>query len=198
MRSRMLGVCLLTVTTAPLAAQTSPTLERLAFLSGCWQGAFTGRDGAGTIEERYTPPSSNVMLGTTRYTLAGRTAGHAFSLIRRDSAGITLIPYPDGERSSHVFRLRLAGDTAWFEAPAAGYPRRIGYRRAVDGSLVARTDSGAADAGPREWRMAAVACNPPLTTAAAPLDTREPTTGPVAPDRSGRVLLYVTQTLNGF
>jgi len=196
MRSRMLGICLLATTAAPLAAQTSPSLERLAFMSGCWAGPYTSQRGTGTIEERYTRPSANTVLGTTRYDVGGRTTDYEFNLIRLDSTGIALIPFPNGERSPHAFRLRLAGDTAYFEAPEHDYPKRVSYRRAADGSLVARIDSGAADADPREWRMSPVACNPPLTVAGAPVGGSEPMAA-AGPDRSGRVMLYFTQTLNG-
>lgn len=55
----------------PLGAQVSdtlsaPTLHDLAFMTGHWNGAFQGRNGEGVIEEQYTSPSDNVMLGTTR------------------------------------------------------------------------------------------------------------------------------------
>jgi hypothetical protein len=193
MRSRLLGACLFAAAATPLAAQTSPSLDRLAFMSGCWQGPYTSRRGTGTIEERYTPPSANVILGTTRYTVAGRTTDYEFNLIQLDSTGIALIPFPNGERSPHPFRLRLAGDTAFFEAPEHDYPKRVSYRRGADGSLVARIDSGAADTNPGEWRMSSVACTPGI--AAPPFAAGTP--GPVAPDRSGQGRLYIWETLNG-
>ncbi len=49
---------------APASAQHTD-LSGLSFLTGCWAGPFAG--GAGTMEEFYTSPSSNLMLGTTRY-----------------------------------------------------------------------------------------------------------------------------------
>ncbi|HEU4524290.1 MAG TPA: DUF6265 family protein, partial [Gemmatimonadales bacterium] len=48
---------------APAPAQgTSPTLADLAFMAGCWRGP--SGDGV-TIEEYYTAPSENLMLGVS-------------------------------------------------------------------------------------------------------------------------------------
>lgn len=193
MRSRLLCAGFVVVAVSPLAAQSSPSLERLAFLSGCWQGPFNGPLGAGTVEERFTSPSANIMLGTKRYLVAGRTTEYEFSLIERDSLGVALIPFPNGERAPQPLRLRLAGDTASFEGPERDGPKRVRYYRAADGALVRRMDSGAADPTPREWRMTPVTCAPGI--AAPSVAAQMP--GAAGPDRSGRVMLYFTETLNG-
>src|SRR5687768_7341356 len=41
-----------------------PTLADLGFLAGCWRGAS---DGGAVIDEYYTPPSENLILGMSRY-----------------------------------------------------------------------------------------------------------------------------------
>ncbi len=141
------------------AEPANPTLEDLAFLRGCWEGSFEGRRGTGTIEEYYTSPSSNVILGTTRYIHEGRTVQFEFSLILADSTGILLRPYPGGKASPDDFRLTsMDGWRAVFESPEHDYPKRIIYWTEADGTRVARIDGGSDDPGGSEWRMRAVPC----------------------------------------
>jgi len=180
----------------PAAAQVPQVpLERLAFMAGCWSGATTTRAGAGTVEERWTPPSSNAMQGMSRTLVGGRTVEFEFMLVTAESSGVILNPYPDGVPSPDGFRLtQVSGDTAIFEAPRHDYPKRIIYRRTPAG-LLARIDGGPDDPRPMEWPMTPAVCAPPTGDLAG-----APGAGPAAggrPERNGRVLLYVTQTLNG-
>ncbi len=144
---------------APWAQSASPTLDDLAFMRGCWEGSFESRRGAGTIEEFYTSPSANIILGTTRYIRDGRTVQFEFSLILADSSGILLRPYPGGRASADDFRLtELKGGRAVFESPEHDYPKRIIYWTEVDRTRVARIDGGTDDPGGSVWRMRAVPC----------------------------------------
>jgi len=134
-------------------------LEDLRFMSGCWRGTFSSERGPGTIEEHYTDPASNLMLGTTRYIVGGEVTEFEFSTIRRDARGVWLTPYPGGVPSRDAFRLTSAGQArAVFEAPEHDYPKRIVYRRDPDGTLTARIDAGAEDREGREWRMTPASC----------------------------------------
>ncbi len=197
MRRFILPLALLLAPAAPAAAQLpQATLDKLAFMAGCWSGPVQMRGGTGTLEERWTPPSANAMQGMSRWLRDGRTVDFEFTLVTADSAGIVMTPFPRGTRSAHGFRLtRLGNDTAMFEAPEHDYPKRIVYARSADG-LTARIDGGADDTNPRIWPMTSAACAGPE----APLVAVPP--GPAAPvppplKRDGRVLLYVSQTLNG-
>ena len=179
------------------AQEPDPTLNRLAFMAGCWSGPVVMRAGTGTLEERWTPPSTNTMQGMSRTLQDDRTVDFEFMLVTADSTGAVLTPYPRGVASPDGFRLtRLAGDTAVFEAPQHDYPKRIIYARSAAG-LTARIDGGAEDASPRVWTMTPAAC---VTGPNAPTMATAQGPGPQAPrgpERNGRVLLYVTQTLNG-
>jgi len=140
-------------------SRSSPDLTDLAFLSGCWEGNFQSRQSSGTIEEFYTTPSQNVMLGTTRYILDGRTVQYEFTAILQDSSGIFLRPYPGGTRSPHDFHLtQIEGQRAVFENPEHDYPKRILYWSTGEGSRVARIDAGADDPEGMEWKMRAAPC----------------------------------------
>lgn len=149
---------------APAAAQTADgesgapghTLEDVAFMAGCWRGEF---EGGGVIEERYTPPEGGLMLGTTRFFRGGRAVQFEFALLRADSSGVVLTPYPGGRRSEDSFRLTEAGPgRAVFEAPEHDFPKRIMYSEGPDGSHTARIDGGEGDPRIQEWVMLPVAC----------------------------------------
>lgn len=146
-------------TGSPSAQSMNPPLADLSFMRGCWEGSFESRRGTGTIEEYYTRPSANIILGTTRYIVDGRTVQFEFSLIAADSLGILLRPYPGGNASPDDFRLTsLDGGRAVFESPEHDYPKRIIYWTEADGTRVARIDGGPDDPGGREWRMRPVPC----------------------------------------
>jgi hypothetical protein len=126
-------------------------------MSGCWEGSFQSRQRSGTIEEFYTTPSQNVMLGTTRYIIDGRAVQYEFTAILQDS--ILLRPYPGGKRSPDDFRLtQIEGQRAVFESPEHDYPKRILYWSTEEGSRVARIDAGADDPEGTEWRMRSAPC----------------------------------------
>lgn len=181
---------------APLAAQTPPSgadLSRLAFMSGCWTAATDGPGGAALVEQRYTSPSENVMLGTTRFlTAAGRTVYFQFVLVRSDSSGTWMTNYPNGRAGERPFQLtRTNGDTAMFEAPENRFPKRIAYYRDAAGALVSRLDGGPSDTMPESWRMRPVLC----ATAPGALAAGVP--APRDPPGSGATELIVFETLHG-
>ena len=152
-------VVVLTLQPAAAAAQTAHTLETLSFMAGCWRGEF---DNGAVLEEFYTTPSDNLMLGTSRFLRGGRAVQFEFSRITADSMGIVLLPFPGGRPSEHGFRLTtLAAQSALFEAPDHDFPKRIRYARAPDGSLTARIDGGDGDARVQEWRMRPARCRSP-------------------------------------
>ena len=149
-------LCLCVGAPTPASAQHTD-LTGLSFLTGCWAGPFAG--GAGTMEEFYTSPSSNLMLGTTRYLREGQAVQFEFTKIELRDGEIVLTPFPGGVPSPDEFRLtHLAPTEAVFEAPEHDYPKRIVYRTEPDGTRVAQIDAGADDAEPRVWRLEAVPC----------------------------------------
>jgi len=159
LRSLVLLLVVRVALTGDLSGQAGPaTLESLSFMSGCWQGVS---DGNSTIEETYTRPSSNVMLGTTRYLREGRTTMFEFTLISRDSAGVSMLPYPRGRPSEHAFKLTsVEGGRAVFEAPEHDFPKRIIYRRVGPDELTARIDGGEQSSQSAEWRLTRASCPP--------------------------------------
>jgi hypothetical protein len=135
--------------------EAPPTLTGLAFMAGCWRGE--SGDGV-TIEEYYTAPTENLILGLTRYTRRGRVTSYEFSTIAREDTAIILTPRPAGQEPAPFRLTRFESQSAVWENPAHDYPTLIAYRRSGD-SLVARIE-GPGREGKRsfEWRMGRASC----------------------------------------
>jgi hypothetical protein len=143
---------------AGAAADGAPgrTLAGLEFMAGCWRSGEAAR----YVEEVYTRPTANLMLGVSLTVRDGRAVEH--ELIRVEASGdrVLMTPYPGGVASEHPFALTTLrpGEEAIFEAPEHDYPKRILYRRNPDGTRTARIDGGPQDGEGMEWRFAAAPC----------------------------------------
>ncbi|MEZ4703345.1 MAG: DUF6265 family protein [Rhodothermales bacterium] len=136
LRYALLGAILITTS---IRAQPAPTLANLAFIAGHWQGEPEGA----FIEEIWSAPNGNTMMGSFRYVQEGEavffelmtidTIDPVPSLrIKHFSAG--LIAWEDKEEV-HVFPLvRVENREAVFEAPDGR--KRLIYRRDTDDDLL--------------------------------------------------------------
>ena len=149
----VLGLLLASVT---VHAQARSPLHDLAFMSGCW----TGPDANGTtIEEHYTTPSNNLILGTTRYLRDGLTRSFEFTMIGNVAGGSHLIPHPGGKASVTFTEKERAANRVVWENLAHDFPQRIIYQRVSADSLVARIESADGARG-SSWRMGRAECAP--------------------------------------
>jgi hypothetical protein len=155
-------LCLLAGMSLRATPGPAPTLADLAFMAGCWRGPSP--DGA-TIEEYYTPPTDNLMLGLSRYTRENRVTGYEFSTIAREGAGIVLTPRPSGQKPVPFRLTRIDSAGAVWENPAHDFPTLIAYRRGGGDTLIARIE-GPGGEGKRsiEWRMGRAACGGPAVS----------------------------------
>jgi hypothetical protein len=137
-----------------LAARSS--LADLGFMAGCWRG--TTRSGT-TIEEFYTPPSSNLIIGATRYVRDGRVVDFEFTRIDQTDSGAVITPHPKGVRSVSFAPKVIERNRAVWENPTHDFPQRILYTRVADDTLVARIE-GRTPSEDRalEWRMTRATC----------------------------------------
>jgi hypothetical protein len=143
---------LLLVLTTPGEGQT---LDDLAFLSGCWVGPLSR---GGVIEEFYSAPTDNQIVGTTRYIRDGQTVMFEFSSITHDSTGIVLWPYPRGHKSDGFRLTAIDGHGAVFEAPEHDFPKRISYIIESPDVRIALIDDGTDSGKSTEWRLTRVSC----------------------------------------
>jgi hypothetical protein len=133
-----------------------PSLEALRFMTGCWRGPA----GGGVIlEEYYTAPAANLMLGVSRYLRDGKVTDYEFTSIEQRDSDLVITPRPK-DQSPASFRLRRLGDkeVVWAN-PEHDFPQVISYRRVAPDSLVARIE-GPGPQGTRamEWRLVRAEC----------------------------------------
>jgi Domain of unknown function (DUF6265) len=155
-----LTAVLLSVTGA-LAVQSSeaprPSLKELGFMAGCWRGASGG---GAIIDEYYTPPTENLMLGVSRYTKGGRVTTYEFTTISvQGDSDLVLTPRPEGQPPADFHLAKLESGAAVWSNPKHDFPQTISYRKLGNDSLLARIE-GPGPQGPRssEWKMGRVAC----------------------------------------
>lgn len=127
-----------------VAAQTKTTLADLAFISGNWEMVGPKQ----RVEERWTPPATNAMLGLSRTLREGRMAEFEYLRIVERADGIFYIAQPGGRPATEFKLTKFDGSAAVFENPQHDFPKRIIYRKNADGSLTASIDAGEGTKGP--------------------------------------------------
>jgi hypothetical protein len=121
-----------------LAAEGRPTVAELAWIGGAWRATAP----RATVEERWTPPAANAMLGLSRTLQDGRMTAFEFLRIVEREDGIFYVAQPGGRPPTEFKLTAYDGRVALFENPQHDYPRRIAYRRNDDGTLGATIDAG--------------------------------------------------------
>jgi hypothetical protein len=134
------------------------TLHDLSWLAGSWQ--FTS--GARCVEEYWTLPSNNMLVGTSRTIEGGRTVAFEFIRIEARGDGIFYVAQPGG-RPPVDFKLSSenAAELVFVNPGHADHLKRIVYRREGDAGLAARiegADNGRAFAVDYPYRRAATGC----------------------------------------
>ena len=138
-------VGLLLISAADIEAQTvnstsTPKLSDLSWLAGDWQSA----GGRSQTEEHWTQAAGGSMMGLSRTIAGGRTYEFEYLRIEERAEGIYYVAHPKARCPGTDFKLtRLTATEAVFENPAHDFPKRIIYRKAGDGSLVATVDGDA-------------------------------------------------------
>jgi hypothetical protein len=147
---------LLAAPTPVPSREAPPTLADLGFMTGCWRGP--SGDGT-TIEEYYTAPTDNLILGVARYTKGTRVTDYEFSTIAREGSEIVLTPRPSGQKPVPFRLTRLDSTGAVWENPAHDFPTLIAYRPGSGDSLIARIEGpGREGKQSMEWRMGPASC----------------------------------------
>ncbi len=134
-----------------------PSLADLGFMAGCWRGAS---EGGAVIDEYYTPPSENLILGVSRYTKGGRVTSYEFATIAAEGdSDLVLTPRPVGQSPADFNLTKLQPGMAVWSNPRHDFPQMISYRRLGTDSLAARIEGpGPNGTQSSEWKMGKVAC----------------------------------------
>jgi len=143
------------VTFALLTLLQAPDPAALSWLAGCWQR----QSGTRLVEEVWTAPAGDGMLGLSRTIDNGRTIDHEFLQIRVDSERLVYVARPARQPEAAFGAASIGPREAVFENPAHDFPQRIIYRLREDGSLLARIE-GLEKGRPRaaDFPLRRVAC----------------------------------------
>jgi hypothetical protein len=120
-----------------LAIALALTLYDIAWLSGDWQLT----SGTRCVEEHWTAPSSNMLVGTSRTVEGNRTVAFEFLRIESRADGVFYVAQPGG-RPAVDFKLAsgLGPELVFVNPGHADHLKRIVYRRQGDAGLAARIE----------------------------------------------------------
>ena len=128
-----------------------PTLDSLTWMAGSWSGTTAG--GAVTMEEHWTAPKGNSMIGIHRDSAKTRTILFEFLRIEQQGDQIVYLSMPNGRSPATPFPLKeVSGTRVVFENPTHDFPQRIIYwkdgndlRARIEGTMKGKEASD-------EWR----------------------------------------------
>jgi hypothetical protein len=136
--------------------QTKPTVEDLAWLTGCWEG----RQGEAVIEEVWSKPAGGSMLGFGRTVNGDRTTTYEFMQIREENGSLTYMPQPQGGARVSFPLKDSFGAKMTFENQAHDFPQRVIYERKGPGMLLAAIEGMYKGKEEREeYQMKKVRCD---------------------------------------
>jgi uncharacterized protein DUF6265 len=113
------------------------SLADIGWLAGDWEMSA----GTRCVEEHWTTPSSNLLVGMSRTVEGGRTTSFEFVRIEARADGIYYVAQPSG-RPPVDFKLTsdVASELVFVNPGHADHLKRIVYRRQADGGLTARIE----------------------------------------------------------
>ena len=144
-----LATVLLFVTTSVTAQGAKAAIVDLSWMAGSWSGESRGIQ----MEEHWTAPKGNSMVGIHRDIGKGRTLLFEFLRIEQQGDRIVYWSMPNGRSPATPFPLKeLSGTRVVFENPAHDFPQRIIYWK--DGNDLRARIEGTQNGKPagEEWR----------------------------------------------
>ena len=135
---------------AALAAQaTKPAIGDLAWMAGSWTGESRGIE----MEEHWTAPKGNSMVGIHRDVGKGRTMLFEFLRIEQQGDQLVYLSMPNGRSPATPFPLKeISATRVVFENPKHDFPQRVIYWK--DGNDLRARIEGIQNGktGGEEWR----------------------------------------------
>jgi len=112
--------------------------DKFKFMAGCWRGEL---DRETEIEEIWTEPSANLLLGTTRYLgKKNQATSFEFSRIELTDSAVVFAASSEGRPFDSYVLKSLYDEYVVFENLKKSFPQRIIYRLASDGVLIPRNE----------------------------------------------------------
>jgi hypothetical protein len=112
------------------------TIDQVAWLGGCWQGASPGRE----FREQWSKPAGGMMMGMSQTVRDGKTVEYEYLQIRSSEDGVYYVAKPSGQTEAAFKLVEVTGQSAIFENKQHDFPQRIIYRLGAAGALVARVE----------------------------------------------------------
>jgi len=113
--------------------QESPTVERVAWLQGCWETVSPQR----TVEEQWMAPRGGSMIGMGRTLRGGALVEYEIVVIRQHGNQLAYDAHPSGQPSAVFLTNTVSDSLVVFENPQHDFPQKIGYQRTGPDSLLA-------------------------------------------------------------
>jgi hypothetical protein len=145
----LIALAVLGALSARAGQAPKPALNDLAWIAGSWTGTVQGVE----MEEHWTKPNGNSMIGIHRDVAKGRTVSFEFLRIEMQKDQIVYLSMPNGRSPATPFPLmEVSGTRVVFENPAHDFPQRIIYWK--DGNDLRARIEGTMNgkAGSEEWR----------------------------------------------
>ena len=134
---KFLSFLILMSCSVAIAQLQKPTVNDLAWLSGCWEANLNGRE----LNEQWMKPSGQTMLGMGRTVADGKVREYEFLQIREEKEGaIYYVAKPSGQPEASFRLIKLQNKEVVFENLEHDFPQRVIYRLQSDGSLFARIE----------------------------------------------------------
>ena len=118
-----------------LSALQARTIDRAAFLQGCWER----RDGTLTVEEHWMKPRGRSMLGMSRTVRGDTLVEWEFLRLYERGERLVYAAQPARQPAAEFTSVSIERDVIMFMNPAHDFPQRIIYRASGD-SLFARIE----------------------------------------------------------
>ena len=121
------------------AQDAKPTIQSLAFISGCWE--INVPEKKRLVTEQWMSPVGDAMVGMSRTVRNDKMGAYEYLRIVEDAMGINYISRPSENKEDTAFKLvKWAANEATFENPTHDFPQRIIYKLVKPDALWARIE----------------------------------------------------------
>ena len=117
----------------PVIGAQGPRIEQLGWLAGCWEMSSP----RGTIEEQWSAPRGQTMLGTGRTVRDGRTTEYEFVVLTEQDGRFAYEAHPSQQASAVFLSREATASRVVFENLDHDFPQRVGYERQAADAMLA-------------------------------------------------------------